>query len=278
MNCKVFLGILVGIIGLSVGIGTVICFTPINEAHSIGIMLTLISVIVTLGVAYSFFSIYKAQTEVSDIRKEFNRLSKKFQIMSSNLKMETERLKSIYDFNNCSLEAEGKFRDRKFLIALKNGLAGTLFLLNHKKSFSDEEFESYIGNNRAKIAKYFLEFIETITAEKFAKIPKHEFTDSYNTIIRFAEDIRCSNNWKNINSHEQHRYTFLFDKLLNVLRELDKPEFLPPLNNDPESKAKISFYFRTYIISKNSDVDNQWEDYRNKYLNGNLNSASIYVP
>ena len=46
------------------------------------VMITLLSIIVTLGVAYSFFSIYKADSEIRNLYQKMNRLQNDFNLQA----------------------------------------------------------------------------------------------------------------------------------------------------------------------------------------------------
>lgn len=135
------LSTLIVVVPVFVGVGIIVSSLPIPEQTPIGIMLTLISIVVTLGVAYSFYSIYRAGGEVNEIKKEFEKFRERYETLnqsvdtriknlssklvsecretreqvnlkSKELSCQTTHLHLIQELDKLNSEANGKFRDK----------------------------------------------------------------------------------------------------------------------------------------------------------------------
>ena len=115
-------------------------------------MITLLSIIVTLGVAYSFFSIYKADSEIRNLYQKMNRLQNDFNLQAQKVASDLKRTNHIWlNLTKIDSEAAGKFNDKKYLLAIKNELESILFMLNNRE-YLEEELTSSIGRKRANIS------------------------------------------------------------------------------------------------------------------------------
>ncbi len=106
------LSALIVIISIFVGAGIVVSLLPLPDQMPIGIMLTLISIVVTLGVAYSFYSIYRAGGDVNEIKREFEKLREKYKILNQSVDTRIEKLSS---------ELRSEYRETCEQINLKSG-------------------------------------------------------------------------------------------------------------------------------------------------------------
>lgn len=276
------LSVLIVIISVFVGVGIIVSVLPLPDQTPIGIMLTLISIVVTLGVAYSFYSIYRAGGEVNEIKKEFEKLRDQYETLkhsvdirienlSSNIKSEcketrdqinlkskelsyqTTHLHLIQELDKLNSEANGKFRDRKFLLAIKKELESIEFLLNNVEFIRDELISS-IGRKRANIANDIVQFYTNISKTKFAKISDKEFADTHDTIICKKQNIVLSPKWEIVLEEEHKRYDFLFSIISLLLKQLQIGAF--PLEIDKEDLAKLEFYHKKFIEGAKSDIEN----------------------
>ena len=315
--------ILTILFGFSIGLGiacTQIPFEKVPNANVFGLMLTLLSIIITLGVAYSFYSVFKANSEVEELRRNFRDLSEKFSEVHTQLSLEdaknfetisvfkaqiaeqawkekddmqqkyeqlrdeliskssdlfedTISIKIAQTFEKRNKEAEGKFRDKRFLIALKVELEAIEFLLNNLKYLSHELISS-IGNKRSNIARDIDLFMSNITEKKFKKYS--DFTDTYETIICKKQNILTTPGWNSVSKCEQERYEYLFKVIQRLINELIVGSFPLPISSDNEVRIKLSF-FQTYLQGAKNDKENGWNDFVAKYHNSDHDS-SMYIP
>lgn len=295
--------LLIALFGFSFGIGILCVIIPLpNDGNVIGLMLTLLSVIVTLGVAYSFYSIYRANTEVSEIKRDFEKLSNqflslkvalqkdvndnyqdmkkycdtledKFRTKSDKLSEDTAQLKAARIFEKQNKEAEGKFRDGSYLLAIKVELEAIEYLLNNLNVLM-HELVSSTGNKRANISRDICCFFENISEQEFNKMS--DFKDSYETIICKKENIIHSTGWSSISVYERERYTFLFDVISKLIQQLMLRKFPIPISKDNEVTMKLYFY-QTYLQGDKSDIDNGWAGWKNNYLLQNQMTPNVYL-
>ena len=213
---------LIVIISIFVGVGIIVSLLPLPDQTPIGIMLTLISIVVTLGVAYSFQSIYRAAGDVNEVKREFEKLSEKYELLnqsvdsrikklsselssecretreqiilkSNELSYQTNHLRLIQELDKLNSEANSKFWDRKFLLAIKKELESIEFLLNNVEYIHDELVSS-IGRKRANIANDIVQFYTNISKSKFDKISNKEFADTHDTIICKKQTLLSTKN------------------------------------------------------------------------------------
>lgn len=220
------------------------------------VMITLLSIIVTLGVAYSFFSIYKADSEIRNLYQKMNRLQNDFNLQAQKVASDLKRTNHIWlNLTKIDSEAAGKFNDKKYLLAIKNELESILFMLNNSE-YLEEELTSSIGRKRANISNDILLLIDTITEFKLNKIGEKGYRDAHNSIIRLMECIRIHSEWSKISENEKIRYSFMFKTLDKILTQLTKREFPLPVTKDVEVRKRLSFYYKKYIEGNKSDEDN----------------------
>lgn len=283
--------VLIIIISIFVGVGIIVSLLPIPDQTPIGIMLTLISIIVTLGVAYSFYSIYRAAGDVNEIKRDFEKLREKYEALnqsvdtrienlsselrsecretreqinlkSNELSYQTTHLHLIQELDKLNTEANGKFRDRKFLLAIKKELESIEFLLNNVEYIQDELVSS-IGRKRANIANDIVQFYTNISKSKFAKISNKEFADTHDTIICKKQNIVLSLKWEIVLEEERNRYDFLFSIISSLLKQLQIGVF--PLEIDKEDLAKLEFYHKKFIEGARSDIENGIVEWMKNY-------------
>ncbi len=276
------LSALIVIISIFVGVGIVVSLLPLPDQTPIGIMLTLISIVVTLGVAYSFYSIYRAGGDVNEIKREFEKLREKYETLnqsvdtrikklsselrsecretreqinlkSKKLSYQTTHLHLMQELDKINSEANGKFWDRKFLLAIKKELESIEFLLNNVEYIHDELISS-IGRKRANIANDIVQFYTNISKFKFDKISNKEFTDTHDTIICKKQNIVLSQKWNIVLEEERKRYDFLFKIISSLLKQLQIGSF--PLEIEKEDLARLEFYHKKFIEGAKSDIEN----------------------
>lgn len=284
--------VLIVIISIFVGVGIIVSLLPLPDQTPIGIMLTLISIVVTLGVAYSFYSIYRAGGDVNEIKREFEKLREKYEILdrsvdtrieklsselrsecretreqinlkSNELSYQTTHLHLIQELDKLNSEANGKFWDRKFLLAIKKELESIEFLLNNNEYIHDELVSS-IGRKRANIANDIVQFYTNISKPKFDKISNIEFTDTHDTIICKKQNIVLSPKWKIILEEERKRYDFLFKIISSLLKQLQIGSF--PLEIEKEDLARLEFYHKKFIEGAKSDIENGIDEWLKNYM------------
>lgn len=271
------------LVAVFVGMGIILCFVPLQMNNSIGIMMTLLSIIITIGVAYSFFSVYKANSEIIDLREQIRTLSAMISAISHDAENERKNLIAMFnkricelnDLYNCSvikytfqdknMEANGQYRDKKYLIAIKDELETILYLLQNDKALANE-FRGSIGKKRSNISNDIIKFTQNLTEFKFRKIGRKEYTNSVQTIFHFIHEIKHPSIWGKIPQFEQIRYQFLFETLTRCFEELAKGKFPLPIVSDKDIMSKLYFYHKRFIADDKDDIDNGYNNFLNEYI------------
>lgn len=275
-NCLLIYSITIVLCGTIIGVGIVESITSRGKVENN--MITLLSIIVTLGVAYSFYSIYQ-------VSHEFNKLKKKTKLIQHEIKYQSERLNlqsysldrrlELYKRNS---DANTNFRNRKFLLAIKKELEIVVFVLKNKNHLTGEltgtenEFLSTIGIKRSFIAHDLLCCIINLTTNKVEKFRKNEFPDSQEAISNAIHEIKYTDNfWSLIDEEEQKRYLFLFDVIQHVIHCIIRNEM--PIILDSHIIDKLHFYHKGILDGGKSEGDNgmeKWiEDYKSKLIENN---------
>lgn len=251
---------ILSLIGTIIGVGIIYCASK-GEGNAETNLITLLSIIITLDVAYSFISIYRAKSELQELNLRYLKIEYEFNKRTSETIFELKRLNNIW-FNLIKLnsEAAGKFNDKKYLLAIKTELESIELILNNV-NYLKEELINSIGNKRANIANDIQLFINTISESKFQKIGEKEFLDSHNSIIRLKDNIRIHKEWRNVSKFEQERYLFLFKTLDNLMTQLTIGKFPLPIASNKELQVRLSFYHKKYIEGYKSDENNGYTDW-----------------
>lgn len=201
---------------------------PTVEAN----IITLLSIIVTLGVAYSFYSIYNVTNEFESLKAKNKSTENKIEDESKSLAERSIALDRKIELYRLNSKADTDFRNRRFLRALKNEIEILQFILQNEKYLngtllnSTNEFRSSIGIKRSFIANNILKCMEHLTNDKVSKFKGKELSDTIES-IHFAEHtIKYRDGlWSLIPKAEQERYSFLFktvEQLLEIFWKYQK--------------------------------------------------------
>jgi len=238
-------------------------------------IITLLSIIVTLGVAYSFYSIYNVTNEFESLKAKNRSTENKIENESKSLAERSIALDRKIELYRLNSKADTDFRNRKFLRALKNEIEILKFILQNEKYLngtllnSTNEFRSSIGIKRSFIANNILKCMAHLTNDKVYKFKGKELSDTIESIhfavhtIKYRESL-----WSLIPKAEQERYSFLFNTVDQLLELIIRRE-LPYDKDINESLCyKLHYYHEGIIngeIEDNEDAITQWiNDFKNK--------------
>ena len=263
--------LIVGLLGAIIGV-IFVDFTNIhlhttdNKSDNMGSMMTLLSIIVTLGVAYSFYSIFQFSNEISSIKSETKRIRLSVHKKSKTLSFQSKCINCRLDLYKRNNGIGYEFQHRHFLLALKLELECILYILQNAEYLGDE-VESSIGAKRSFVANDILTCIETITSNKVSKFSEGELNNSIHTIIATIEKIKFERNgnlWNLIHPNEQVRYKFMFQKITTLTDQIKMPQFI--LTLPKEDIYKLHFYHRGIWEGKKSDTENHIDFWINRFI------------
>lgn len=281
------------LLGVIIGIGITILSTLVNSEHSNeSNMITLLSIIVTLGVAYSFYSIYRVTDEFFNLKRKTNFIQKELKAKTETLQNDIKAQHDTFEneiknqselsskqsyaldrkmvLHRKDLWAAKNYENRRFLQALKNEIETLLYVLeneeylNGKLLKSDNEVESSIGVKRSLIANDIYTCVKTLTLEKISKFKENEYEDSKKAIKKAIMLIRNTDSlWTLIHKNEQERYVFLFDLIFEFFRETDLKRI--PFNLQDEDVYKLIFYSEGVYVGSQTDEELGYHEWKRRY-------------
>lgn len=285
----VFCSLCATLMGAILGIG----ITRLTSMSSCDItnMITILSIIVGLGIAYSFFSIYRVTNEFEDLKRKTSSIQRHQKNESITLRTSINQLRDdlrIDISNNTSLLekrsialarqlelfrrdswASTSYNNRRFLLTIKQEIETLEFVLINSEFLSGElldsvnEVERSIGVKRSLLANDILVVINSLTNEKVIKFKENEYNDSKSAIKRAINNIQKKEYWSLINKSEQKRYEFLFNLIHDFLRQVDLRKL--PYQFIDDDELKLIFY-RDYIVDgTKSDQEVKYEDWKRNY-------------
>lgn len=276
------------ILGAILGIGIVLFVTKDqSSSNDESNMITLLSIIVTLGIAYSFYSVYRVSNEFEQIKektdhlniqiedgiKELNESIKQNDIknneMAEKLKLKSDSVDKRLELYRRCMAAYTNFNDRKYLLALKIEIETLAYALINYKYLSNElienknELESVIGSKRSLISNDLLKCIEHLTNEKVVKFPDNEYEDSKNAIFGAVDIIKKEEYFKRINYAESERYIYIFNLIYRLFSTIDKIEL--PFKIEEEDRLRLIFYSKGIIVGSKTDDQLCMSDWIQRY-------------
>lgn len=281
--CAMLIGVIVGI-----GITRLTSMDKNDETN----MITLLSIIVTLGVAYSFYSIYKVTNEFENLKRKTNNIQQQLRQESSSLRndickqredLQRDIVSNTKLLGNRAIAlarqltlfrrdswASSSYENRRFLLTIKQEIETLEFVLLNSEYLTGEllddsnEVERSIGAKRALISNDILMSVRYLTNDKVAKFKKNEFNDSKDAIKRAIYSIQNPKLWTLINDSEKVRYSFLFNILHDFLRVIELKKLPFPLND--EDKLRLIFYHDFISDGALSDEELRYEEWKNNYV------------
>lgn len=251
--------------GAIIGVGLIHLFVSSNQSVDTN-MITLLSIIVTLGVGYSFYSIYQVSHDFYRLKVKTKHIQSEIQKQSEKLNKQSYSLDRRLELYKRNLAAENDFRNRKFLRALKKEVEIVVYVLKNsehltgKLTKSENEFISSIGIKRSFIANDILNCIRHLTLQKLSKFKEKEFRDTQETLFSAIHEIKYTNElWSLITCEEQKRYQFLFNVIQDLLNCIVSSQF--PLRLEEDKIYKLHFYHDGILEGHKSDNDNNMEQW-----------------
>lgn len=280
--------LLIILLGTIIGIG-IICYLGIThdnhnktDVAAETNLITLLSIIVTLGVAYSFYSIYNVKNEFAEIQAKSRRIERKVNKASALLKQRSIALDRKIELYRLNSSADTDYRNRKFLRALKNELEILKFILLNKEYLdgkllhSTNEFQSSIGIKRSFIANNILKCIVTLTNEKIEKFKANEFSDIKESILCAIHEIKYNYGlWSLIPKAEQERYTFLFKVVEQLLDQIIKSELPFDIDANEVIFYKLHYYHEGIYEGEKPDDSNTMEGWISEYKKKQDEDSSV---
>lgn len=270
-NRLLIYSIIIVLCGTIMGIGIIVSVSSNNQIENN--MITLLSIIVTLGVAYSFYSIYQVSHEFIKLKRKTGLIQREIKYQSERLNLQSYSLDRRLELYRRNSDADTNFRNRKFLLALKKELEIVVFALKNAKHLTGEltgsgnEFLSTIGIKRSFIANDILCCVNNLTINKVAKFKEKEFPNTQEAIFNAIHEIKYTDNlWSLIDAEEQKRYIFLFDEIQHLINCIISNELPIFINSDISDK--LHFYHKGILDGGKSDEENgmvEWiADYKSK--------------
>lgn len=273
--------------GIIIGLGIANSIT--NSSNVENNMITLLSIIVTLGVAYSFYSIYRVSNEFDQLKTKTDSIKRQLKKETSNLtnsiavqtKILSEQARAVdkrLELYRMTLNTANNFNNRRFLMVLKNELETLVFVLSNASYLSGElldsanEVESSIGAKRAHLANDILICVQTLTNSKIEKFAVGEYDNTKKYITKAINEICNERLFSKIHINEQQRYLFLFNIIQKLLILIDGS--LLPMSLSEKEIIKLQFYNSGILDGSKSDFDLRYEEWASNYKKRIVESES----
>lgn len=269
MNKFTKIMILLGTVGLCLLI-FLQCFyiyrlgTPIIERETIlGILLSVLAIIVALGVAHSFISVYTAKDELGklnalvehiqkELSKKIDKVNKDLEDRTSMLEEKSNALFLLRQEHELEGKADNYYKSEKYIQAIKTELEFIELILNNRRLCGDD-FIKHVGFKRSNIANDLLQCTKLLDKKERYCFDEGEFEDIARTISRLECAILKTDNVYYFPQAEFDRYVFLFKRIKYILGQIYK-EYFPVAFNKAEIEKLVLY---TKILDGNKSDEEQ---------------------
>nr|DAM61248.1 MAG TPA: SMODS and SLOG-associating 2TM effector domain family 4 [Caudoviricetes sp.] len=240
-----------------------------NSESLIGIMLAMLAIIIALSAAYSFYSIYNADTEMRNLKLDFEKLSTDVEQAITDLNNVRNRYDTLRVLEDFSTAATDAFNNKHYFRALKAEIDYVALILRNYQYCTDI-FESKTGEKRANIANDMLHIYGKGIRTHLEVLGEGEFRLIRDVIIRLSEDIVQSSNFYRLHAYEQKRYRFLFEELENLMNAADKNDCEYKNVTSEDNIKKLIIYSNLWdnkkkdeehLVNMSKRVDEEFEKY-----------------